>query len=133
MKLFRLSENPSAEIIADPVDTTNLPLRKRVRSGVSWNVSSALIAELVRFIRSVVLARLLLPEDFGLFGMALTIVAALNALTMVGLNQTIVANKFDTRGELKTHLDTVWSVELIRSLVVTLLVWASAFPISRFY
>ena len=89
MKLFRLSENPSAEIIADPVDTTNLPLRKRVRSGVSWNVSSALIAELVRFIRSVALARLLLPEDFGLFGMALTIVAALNALTTLGLDRTI--------------------------------------------
>jgi lipopolysaccharide exporter len=65
--------------------------------------------------------------------MALTIVAALNALTTVGLNQTIVANKFDTRGELKAHLDTVWSAELIRSLVVTLLVWASAFPISQFY
>src|SRR5947207_15817445 len=91
MKLFRLSENPSAEIIADPMDTTNLPLRKRVRSGVNWNVSSALIAELVRFIRSVALARLLLPVDFGLFGMALTILAALNALTL-GLDRTIVAH-----------------------------------------
>src|SRR6266480_5968940 len=131
MTPFRLTETPSAEIITDLADTT--PLAKRVRSGISWNVSSSLIAELIRFVRSVVLARLLLPEDFGLFGMALTIVAALNALTTVGLNQTIVANKFDTRGELKAHLDTVWSVELIRSLVVTLLVWASAFPISRFY
>ena len=131
MTPFRLTETPSAEIITDLADTT--PLAKRVRSGISWNVSSSLIAELIRFVRSVVLARLLLPEDFGLFGMALTIVAALNALTTVGLNQTIVANKFDTKGELEAHLDTVWSAELIRSLVVTLLVWASAFPISRFY
>jgi O-antigen/teichoic acid export membrane protein len=72
-------------------------------------VSSSLIGELTRFVRSVVLARLLVPEDFGLFGMALTIVAALNALTTIGLSQTILANKFDTRDELKAHLDTVCS------------------------
>jgi len=65
--------------------------------------------------------------------MAFTIVAALNALTTIGLDRTIVANKFDTTDELKAHLNTVWSAELIRSLVIALLVSASAFPISRFY
>lgn len=133
MTPFRLTENPSAEIITDRADTTNLPLGRRVRSGFSWNVSSSLIGQLIGFVRSVVLARLLAPEDFGLFGMALTIVAALNALTTIGLNQTIIANKFDTRDELKAHLDTVWTVELIRGFVIALLVWASAFPMSRFY
>ncbi len=133
MTPFRLTETASAEIITDRPDTTNLPLAKRVRSGVSWTVSSALIGELLRFVRSVVLARLLAPEDFGLFGMALTIVAALNALTTIGLDRTIVANKFDTNNELKAHLDTVWSAELLRSLVIALLVSASAFPMSRFY
>jgi len=128
-----LSETPVAEIIADRRDTTNFSLAKRVRAGVSWNVSSSLITELIRFVRSVVLARLLVPEDFGLFGMALTIVAATNALTTLGLSRTIVANKFDTTDDLKAHLDTVWSVELIRGLVIALLVSASAFPIARFY
>src|SRR5882672_4413862 len=124
MTPFRLTETPSAEITR--ADTTNLPLRKRVRSGVSWNVSSSLIGQSIGFVRSIVLARLLAPEDFGLFGMALTIAAALNALTTIGLDRTIVANKFDTVDELKAHLDTVWSTQLIRSLVVTLLVSASA-------
>src|SRR5260370_11415081 len=133
MTPFRLTETQSAEIITDRADTTNLPLGKRVRSGVSWNISSSLIEQLIGFVRSVVLARLLAPEDFGLCVMALIIVAALNALTTIGLNQTIVANKFDTKDELKAHLDTVWSAELIRSLVVALLVSASAFPMSRFY
>src|SRR5258705_8029010 len=129
----RLTETPSAEITTDRAATINLPLVKRVRSGVSRNVSSSLIEQLIGFVRSVVLARLLAPEDFGLFGMALTIVAAMNALTTIGLNQTIVANKFETKEELKAHLDTVWSAELIRSFVVALLVAASAFPMSRFY
>ena len=133
MTPFRPTEIPSVEIITDPAGTTGLPLAKRVRAGVSWNVSSSLIVELIRFVRSVVLARLLAPEDFGLFGMALTVVAALNALTTVGLDRTILANKFDTRDELNAHLDTVWSAELIRSLVIAFLVAASALPLSRFY
>ncbi|HUS11512.1 MAG TPA: oligosaccharide flippase family protein [Pyrinomonadaceae bacterium] len=106
---------------------------KRIRSGVNWSVSSSLIGQLIGFVRSIVLARILAPEDFGLLGMALTIVAALNALTTMGLDRTIVANKFDTKAELKAHLDTVWSAEVIRSLLIALLVSASAFPMSRFY
>jgi len=133
MTLVRLTETPSAEIITDRADPTNLSLAKRVRSGVSWNVSSSLIEQFIGFVRSIVLARFLAPEDFGLFAMALTIVAALNAVTTIGLNQTIVADKFETRHRLKAHLDTVWSAELIRSLIVTLLVSASAFPMARFY
>jgi len=133
MTPVRLTEIPSASTITDRADTTNLPLARRVRSAVNWNVSSSLIEQLISFARSVVLARILVPEDFGLFGMALTIVAALNALTTIGLDRTIVANKFATSDELKAHLDTVWTAELIRSFVVAVLVSASAFPMSRFY
>jgi PST family polysaccharide transporter/lipopolysaccharide exporter len=129
----RLTENPSAATLTGQADPSKLPLVKRVRSGLSWNISSSLIGQLIAFARSVLLARLLVPEDFGIFGMALTIVSALNALTTVGLDRTIVANKFDTQDELKAHLNTVWSAELIRSLVIALLVSASALPISRFY
>ena len=117
----------------DQVEPTNLSLGKRVRAGAGWNVSSALIGEFIRFIRSIALARILVPEDFGLFGMALTIVAAMNAVTALGLDRTVVSHKFDNRAELKEHLDTVWSAELIRSLLIALLVVACAFPVARFY
>jgi PST family polysaccharide transporter len=65
--------------------------------------------------------------------MALTIVAALNALTTIGLDQTIVSTKFDSSDQLKAHLDTVWSAEVIRGLLIALMVAASAFPAARFY
>jgi len=112
---------------------TTLPLGTRVRSGISWNVSSSLIGQFIGFVRSVTLARLLAPEDFGIFTMALTIVAAANALTTIGLDRTIIANKFDTQDELNAHLDTMWSAESTRSVAVGLLVSLSAFPMARFY
>lgn len=65
--------------------------------------------------------------------MALTITAAANAVTTIGLDRTIIANKFQTRDELKAHLDTVWTAELIRNVVVALLVAVAAFPLTRFY
>jgi O-antigen/teichoic acid export membrane protein len=65
--------------------------------------------------------------------MALTMAAALNALTTIGLSQTVVSYKFETDAELKAHLDTAWSAELVRSFVITLLLSAAAFPMSRFY
>jgi len=73
------------------------------------------------------------PEDFGLFAMALTVVGALNAVSSLGLGRTIVANKFDSDDELKAHLNTSWTVELFRSFVIALLVSASALPMARFY
>ncbi|HJZ81958.1 MAG TPA: oligosaccharide flippase family protein, partial [Pyrinomonadaceae bacterium] len=112
---------------------TTLPLLTRVRSGISWNVSSSLAAQLIGFLRSITLARLLAPEDFGLFAMALTILAAANALTTIGLDRTIIANRFATRAELQTHLNTVWSAELIRRIFVTLAVSLGALPMARFY
>lgn len=128
-----LTETGPAELLTDQTEAKNLSLTQRVRAGVNWNISSSLITEAIRFLRSIILARLLVPEDFGLFAMALTVVGALNALSSLGLSRTIVANKFDTSDELKAHLDTVWSVELLRSFVIALLMSALAFPMSRFY
>src|SRR6185436_6851441 len=112
---------------------TTLPLVTRVRSGISWNVSSSVVNQFVGFLRSITLARLLVPEDFGLFTMALTLVIAANAVTTTGLDRTIIATEFETCEHLNRNLDTVWSAELIRGFVVALLVSLSAFPMARFY
>jgi lipopolysaccharide exporter len=133
MKPFRATESSSAEIVADHSDSANHTLAHRVRAGVGWNASSSLISQLIGFIRSIVIARLLAPEEFGLFGMALTIMLGLSALTTIGLDQTIVAHKFETRDELDAHLNTAWSAELLRSCFVTLLLLALAYPMARFY
>jgi lipopolysaccharide exporter len=126
----------SAEMITDRASTTNftgVPLWKRVRSGVGWSASSSIVGQVIGLIRSIVIARLLVPEDFGLLGMALTVIAGLTALTTIGLDHSILSNKFADQSALESHMNTVWSAELVRSLVLTLLVIASAYPLASFY
>jgi O-antigen/teichoic acid export membrane protein len=74
-----------------------------------------------------------MPADFGLIGMALTIVTGLNALTNIGLDIPVIKTKFKSDEELATHLDTVWTVDLIRRAVLTILLALLAYPAAKFY
>ena len=108
-------------------------LTSRVQSGVAWNTISVSSAYLLGLVRSVILARLLLAEDFGLFGMALTVVTGLGALTNIGLDISVIKTKFKTEQELAKHLDTLWTVDLIRRLLITALMLVMARPAAKFY
>ena len=105
-----------------------------MRSAASWVAASVLLTQAVALGRSVVTAKLLSPDDFGLFSMVATVVAALGALTIVGLDQAILPGRLDAEGEdVQRRLDVIWTAELIRGLGVTLLLAAAAYPAARFY
>lgn len=105
-----------------------------MRSAAVWVAASMLLTHAVTLVRSVVTARLLSPDDFGLYGMALTAVTALGALTTVGLDYSITSSDLDAGGErLRTQLDVTWTAELMRRLVVTLLLAALVYPAALFY
>jgi lipopolysaccharide exporter len=108
-------------------------LTSRVQSGVIWNTFSVASTYLLGLVRSVIMARLLLAEDFGLFGMALTVVTGLGALTNIGLDISVINTKFKDDAELSKHLDTLWTVDLLRRLLLALLMLALARPAAKFY
>jgi lipopolysaccharide exporter len=108
-------------------------LSSRVQSGVIWNAISVASTYLSGLVRSIIMARLLAPADFGLLGMALTVVTGLNALTYIGLDLSVIKTKFKSDDELSTHLDTLWTVDLIRRLILAILLALLAYPASKFY
>src|SRR3977135_2625516 len=108
-------------------------LTSRVQSGIIWNTISVSSTYLLGLVRSVIMARLLLAEAFGLFGMALTVVTGLGALTNIGLDISVINTKFKDDDELSKHLDTLWTVDLIRRLLLALLMLALARPAAKFY
>ena len=126
-------ESGNIAILADGPESSNQSLTKRYRTAVGWNASSSLLGQGITFLRSIIIARLLVPDDFGLFAMALTVMVGLNALTTIGLDRMIVAGQFKSQTEFNDHLNTVWSAELVRSLFLTLLLLLAAYPTAKFF
>lgn len=79
------------------------------------------------------MARLLAPDDFGLWGMALTVLAAATALTNVGLESSIIVQKFSSDEERARYLNTVWTAGLVRNLGLTVVLLLAVGPTASFY
>ncbi len=93
-----------------------------------------LLTQAVTLGRSVITARLLTPDDFGLFGMVATVLTALGALTVVSLDQAILPGHLDAKDEdVRRRLDVTWMAEIVRGLGAALLLAAAAYPTARFY
>lgn len=106
----------------------------KVRSAAGWVAASMLLTQVVALGRSIITARLLSPDDFGLFSMAATAVMALSALTNISLDYAITSRDLDAEsGKLRKQLDATWTTELVRRLVLTLLLAALVYPAARFY
>lgn len=106
---------------------------KSTLHGVKWSALAMVAGQLLFLARSVVLARLLSREDFGLLGMSATVQVALNMATNFGLTNTIVSGQYSSEEELHAQINTIWTADLIRRLLVVLLLMAAAFPTAKFY
>ncbi|MDW8356266.1 MAG: oligosaccharide flippase family protein, partial [Bryobacterales bacterium] len=76
-----------------------------------------------------VLARLLVPADFGLVAMAMSVIAVLDLLTSFSFDVALI-QKANLRRE---HYDTAWSLHFLLSCSCSLLVVAIAYPTAAFY
>ena len=59
-------------------------LRRQALSGVKWTGGATLITATLQFLQIAVLARLLLPEDFGLMALVTIVVGFVQAYTDMG-------------------------------------------------
>lgn len=74
-----------------------------------------LLTQVVMLGRSVVTARLLTPDDFGLYSMMTKVVAALGALTIISPDYAILPSHLNAKDEVvQRRLDVTWTAELIR-------------------
>jgi len=93
--------------------------------GVAWTGASSIVTSLIRLLIIAVLARLLRPEDFGLFSLTLIIVDFGNDIGDLGTGPTIIQHQNITQ----RLLSTVFWITLIGSVVlfVTAAILAPAF------
>lgn len=106
-----------------------MSLRKQARSGMVWTFTQQFGNQLVGFGVSLVLARILLPEEFGLIGMIAIFISVGQTLVQSGLTQSLIRTTDITQAD----LSTVFFYNLSASILVYVLVYFGAPFISDFY
>ena len=104
-------------------------LRSRVVRGGIWVFALRITDRLFQLIRIIILARILAPADFGLFGIALLAMSALETLSQTGCGAALIQKKEDT----KPYLDTAWTVQALRGIVLALIAFVIAPYVAAFF
>lgn len=109
-----------------------LPLKslsEKTISGIIWTVGQQFGVQLINFAVQILLARLLMPSEFGLIAMLTVFIAIGNALVDSGLTSSLIR----TPNADVTDYSTVFFINLISSIVIYFLLFICAPAISTFY
>src|SRR6202044_1666161 len=99
-------------------------------TGTVWTVGGFGLSQAIRLATNVALARLLAPELFGTMLIVNTLMTGIQLFSDVGIGQNIIRspNALEPR-----FYNTAWSLQIIRSIVIWLIILAAAVPAAHFY
>ncbi|THF61609.1 lipopolysaccharide biosynthesis protein [Pseudothauera rhizosphaerae] len=101
----------------------------KIVRGAAWMVGLRLLQRSLGLISTVVLARLLLPEDFGLVAMALAFYALVELIGFLGFDAALIRKKAADR----VHYDTAWTLGILLKGATALILYLSAPAVAAFY
>jgi O-antigen/teichoic acid export membrane protein len=102
--------------------------QKALRSSV-WAFAGNGANQAVALLRMVILARLLAPSDFGVMGVAVMVLGGLDAFSQTGYQAALIQR----RGDIHQHLNTVFSIQILRGFLLAGLLYAVAPYIGIFF
>lgn len=105
-------------------------LKRRTIWSVIWTLSGMTVRYGVRFGSSLILTRLLFPEVYGLMAIVGVFVSAVRMFSEIGIRGSIIHNP---RGDDPVFLNTAWTLQVIRGLVLWIILIALAYPVAMIY
>lgn len=104
-------------------------LKKDAAQGFIWRLLQNFSAQSISFIIQLILARILLPSDFGILAITTIFISISNILVQVGFSSSIVQKKnLD-----ETDKSTMFFISCILGFVLYFLIFVSAPFIAKFY
>ena len=104
-------------------------LKNQVMSGLFWKFGERIIAQGVSFVISILLARLLMPEQYGTIALLLVFINLANVFVTNGLGESLIQKK--NSGDVE--FSTTFFCSLALSVVLYLIIFFLDYPISFFY
>ncbi|CAN0598057.1 unnamed protein product, partial [Ectocarpus sp. 12 AP-2014] len=100
-------------------------LRGTILMGISFTGQNV-----IRLVSNLILTRLLFPEAFGLMALVQVVLSGVTLFSDFGFRDSVVQ---DSRGEDPDFLNTTWTLQILRGLVLGLAVVLLAYPVANFY
>ena len=104
-------------------------LKSKTVKGLGWSALDNVTKIGVTFIVSIILARLLSPEEYGLIGILTIFISVFNAIVDSGFTNALIRKKDIT----DTDYSTVFYTNLVLSVFMALALYLCASPIAYFF
>ena len=103
-------------------------LKETIR-GVSWMGSLRIFSRFLTLLKTAILARLLVPAQFGVFGIVTLTIALFEILTETGINTVLIQEDKN----IKPLVNTAWVISIFRGILISLFVCFGALPLANFF
>jgi O-antigen/teichoic acid export membrane protein len=104
-------------------------IRSRMARGAVWMLLFKVVERSMGLVSMLVLARLLVPADFGLVAMATSLIALLELFSAFGLDTALVQ-----RGDATpAHFHSAWTLNVLAACAIATLMLLLAWPAAVFY
>ena len=107
----------------------NQNINKNIATGVIWKFAERFFSQGVSFIVSVILARLLAPEDYGAVAIVMVFIEIANVFVVSGLNTALIQKKTIN----DTEISTIFYCGVILSIFFYIVMFFAAPYIASFY
>lgn len=104
-------------------------LKKKTIYGLFWSFSDLIANQGIQFVILVILARLLVPEDFGIIGMITVFIAISQSFIDSGFTNALIREKEPSQED----YSTVFYFNLAMAVLMYIVLFSSAGSISRFF
>jgi len=104
-------------------------LGRRIVVGAGWMVAMRWIDRAVGLASVAVLARLLLPEHFGIVGYAMLVISLLELVSGMSIDDALIREREADRD----YYSAAWTMNVLRGIVLAVLLLALARPAAEFF
>ena len=106
-----------------------MSIKQQAISGVSWLGGAKLLQQILQFVITIILVRLLTPEDFGLIAMIAVFAGFAGLFSDLGFGTALIQKK-----EIQErHLSTIFWLNLIVGFALTCILLGTAPLVAKFY
>jgi len=102
--------------------------RKEVVKGVSWIGFLRFATKAIGFIETIVLAHILIPSQFGAYGIALLTLGLLEVISETGVNIFLIQEE-----TIDEYINSAWIVSILRGIIISGTLYILSPVISNFF